>query len=63
MYDMRLSNGKDSSRTSKLEVTTKFASILASVIDMKVARTAASFLVICQDICLYNGFYFYDKSM
>lgn len=47
--------------TAKTSITgaiTKMSSMLATVIDMEVAETAANFLTIYQDICLHNGLYF-----
>lgn len=59
MHGTRLSNGVElfETRTSKLGVTAKSASILASIIDVKVAKTDASFLVVYQGTYLHNGFY------
>lgn len=48
--------------TSTLGANARLVSILASIINMKVVETNASFLVIFQDICLYSGPYSYSRN-
>lgn len=64
MHDTRLSNGVELSKTraSKLGATVESASILVSVIDVKIAKTDASFLVVYQGTYLHNGLYSYSRS-
>lgn len=64
MYGTRLSSKVDLSgnRASRLEAIIVPASILVSVIDVEINKTAASFLAICEDIYLRNGRYSYCRS-
>lgn len=48
--------------TSKLEVNAELAFILASVIDMNIAKTDAGFLAVYWDDCLHSSPYSYSRN-
>lgn len=50
-------------KTLATKATIKTASMLAIVIDIEIVKTNTSFLTVYQEIYLYNGPYFYNKSM
>lgn len=59
---MCLSGKVDLSRTLRFKATPGHIFILVLVINVEVIKTAASFLIICQDNYLHNGSYFCSEN-